>query len=203
MWPKGRERREDISGKRYGRLTVLSFSGKDKKGQVLWICRCDCGEEIKVKSGNLKNGHTQSCGCYMRERSLLVNKTHGQFCNGKQTRLYAIWAGIKRRCLNPNVKIFKYYGSRGITNCSDWMDFEPFYQWAMQNGYSDDLTIDRINNDGNYEPVNCRWITRSENCRRHALSQPRKDNKFLGRNSDERRMKETVQMATGIPTEIC
>lgn len=173
----------DIKGKKFGKLFVQRPSGSDSQGKALWLCLCDCGTEVTVSGVYLRNGHTQSCGCLSIERSIETSTTHGHFSGGKQTRLYAIWAGMKRRCLNPHVKIFKHYGGRGIAIYPAWLEFEAFKKWALSNGYQDDLTIDRIDNDGNYEPGNCRWITKSENSRKGAIE------------SHKRK-----QEATGVPT---
>ncbi len=178
--------RINLIGNKYGRLTVISFAGV-KKERTTWLCRCECGNEIIVDRNNLRTGHTQSCGCYKKQRMAEGNTTHGHFLKGKQTRLYAIWAGIKRRCLNPNVKTFKYYGARGIKICDEWMEFEPFKDWSLAHGYADTLSIDRINALGNYEPSNCQWITRSENSRKGAI---------------EAVARKRVQEETGIATYI-
>ena len=141
----------DLTGKRFNRLTVIKrveLKGKSTR----WLCKCDCGNETIVTSEKLKSGHTKSCGCYCHD---LVRK-HGKY----GTRIYKIWQSMKARCNNTKTP---YYGGRGITVCDEWLnDFKAFYDWAMANGYRDDLTIDRINNDGNYEPSNCRWITMKE-----------------------------------------
>ena len=155
---------KDRAGQRFGRLTVVKDVGRTKTKRVLWLCHCGCGNETIVASNNLTGGKTQSCGCYMRDRVREASKTHGHYMNGKQTRLYAIWAGMKRRCLNHNVKAYHRYGGRGIKVCAEWMKFEPFRDWATANGYADKLSIDRIDNDGNYEPGNCRWITQKVQC---------------------------------------
>lgn len=162
-------RRIDLTGNKYARLSVEKYSHTDRRGQAFWLCKCECGKEVIVRGTYLRNGHTQSCGCFNIERTVETSKTHGNFLNGKQTRIYGIWAGIKRRCLNPHVKAYKHYGRRGITLCDEWMSFETFMDWALSNGYKDNLTIDRISGDGNYEPSNCRWITRSENSRKGAI----------------------------------
>ena len=151
----------DLTGKRFGRLTVIERSKSENK-MSKWKCKCDCGNDTIVYRNALITGATASCGCLQRDA---VSK-HGLY----NTRLYRIWAHMKERCYNLNYKHFSDYGGRGITVCDEWKnDFAEFYNWAMSNGYSDDLTIDRINNDGNYEPSNCRWVDMNtqENNRRN------------------------------------
>lgn len=151
------------SGEKYNRLTVLKLDHIEtrhrKNGQVSHIeyyrCKCDCGKEILVQKACLKNNHVQSCGC-------LNTENHTKH-NGKGTRLYRIWAGMKNRCNNPKSEVYNRYGGRGICVCDEWLkDFKNFAEWAKCNGYNDTLTIDRINVNGNYEPCNCRWISRQE-----------------------------------------
>lgn len=152
----------DLSGNRYGRLVVIEFSrlSKDKK-RTYWKCRCDCGKEIIARADGLKSGHTRSCGCYNKE---IVSAVKGATTHGhSKERIYHIWSGMKQRCYNPNTHNYKDYGGRGITICQEWIeDFTNFYNWSMNNGYSDNLSIDRIEVNGNYEPSNCRWATAKE-----------------------------------------
>lgn len=146
----------DRTGKRYGKLTALYISSTNP---IKWHCRCDCGNECDVISYNLPNGNTKSCGCEQKKIASKTHKIHGM----KNTRLYYIWIGMKERCTNPKNKRYNRYGGRGIKICEEWKnDFIAFYKWAKDNGYKDELTIDRINVDGNYEPNNCRWASWKE-----------------------------------------
>lgn len=124
----------DLTGNRYGHLTVIKENGRIGKN-ILWLCRCDCGNEINVIPYNLKNGHTQSCGCVSGSNRITHHKS--------KSRLYRIWRHIKSRCLNENVPHYKYYGGRGISLCEEWTNsFEKFCEWANENGYQDNLSID-------------------------------------------------------------
>lgn len=148
----------DITGQRFGRLIVIE---RDRtKKATYWNCLCECGNKISVMGKYLRNGKTTSCGCYHKEMLSQRSKTHG--LTGK--RLYRIWANMKNRCLNKNVNCFPYYGGRGIAICDEWLQFDNFMKWSLSNGYDEKLTLDRINNNGNYEPLNCRWVTMKEQC---------------------------------------
>lgn len=146
----------DLTGQRFGKLVAVEMCGKNEKGRTMWLCKCDCGNERKVLTYNLREGKTKSCGCD------LIMHMHGE----SETRLYGIWRGMKRRCNNPNSKDYALYGGNGITVCKEWEQFIPFRDWALENGYADNLSIDRISSKGNYEPSNCRWadnVTQSNN----------------------------------------
>lgn len=153
----------NLQGKQSGRLTVLNFSGKNKWGVPIWKCLCSCGNITKALSGDLTFGHIKSCGCLQKERTSKANTTHG----GSYSRLHKIWRSMKQRCLNERNSNYKNYGGRGVRICPKWKHhFVLFRSWALNNGYTESLTIDRINNDGNYEPSNCQFITRSENAKK-------------------------------------
>ena len=147
-------RMEDLSGRTFGRLTVICFDHIDLRHESNWLCKCDCGNETVVTRDRLLRGVTRSCGCYHRDRTIECNTTHGL----RNTKIYNVWDTMIRRCENKNNQRYHRYGGRGITVCDEWHRFENFYEWAMNNGYESGLTLDRINNDDGYYPENCRWI---------------------------------------------
>ena len=149
---------ENVVGQRFGRLVVLENLGTKAHGSTLQRCVCDCGNIKDVPLSYLKSQHTRSCGCWAVE----THTTHGL----SSSRLYGIHQGMLKRCYDKNLYAYKDYGARGITVCETWKnDFKTFYDWSMENGYSDNLTIDRIDVNGNYEPSNCRWIPMGEQSR--------------------------------------
>lgn len=149
---------KDLSGQKYGRLTVLG-PFDIINGRMNFLCECECGTIIMTSGDKLKSGNTKSCGCLRREVTGNRARKHGM----KNTRLNRIWRSMNYRCNNPNHKDHSVYYDRGITVCDEWKnDFKAFYDWAISNGYRDDLSIDRIDNDKGYSPDNCRWATAKE-----------------------------------------
>lgn len=154
---------ENIVGKKYGRLTVLEYAGKDKNNNIRWLCECDCSNKTKkvILGQNLKHGLTKSCGCLNDETRREKATKHGM----SRKKLYKVYMSMKDRCYNESHKFYKDYGGRGIKICEEWMGdngLENFYNWSTENGYKEGLTIDRKNVNGNYEPSNCRWATMEE-----------------------------------------
>lgn len=141
----------DVTGEKFGRLTVLCRGYYDKNGKyLLWQCICDCGATVYCNSSDLRRNAVKSCGCLKKEG----HKRHGM----TKTRLYYMWANMKNRCTNHKSKDYKYYGGRGIRLCLDWYKFENFSVWAIANGYSEYLTIERADNEKGYNPSNCIFI---------------------------------------------
>ena len=149
----------ELTGMRFGRLLVLKKGATPIHGHSSWVCRCDCGNEITVMGCHLTTSHTKSCGCLQLELTNGFVPTHGE----SKSRLYAIWKSMKGRCERSTDPRFADYGGRNIFVCEEWRNnYESFRNWAVANGYSDKLTLDRIDNDKGYCPDNCRWATQKE-----------------------------------------
>ena len=185
---------QELAGQKYGRLTVIK---RDIENKGKWICVCDCGNQKNVSTHALTSGNTSSCGCLHREQLIRNNKRlktkHGLL----NTRLYRIWGGMKRRCYEKTHKDYPRYGKRGIKICVEWLNnFKSFYDWAITHGYDDSLTIDRIDNNGGYEPDNCKWSTVKEQ------NNHRRSTRFITHNNETLNFKQWADRAGIKPSSL-
>lgn len=169
---------QNLVGKKFNKLTVIKYIGKTNDGHSFWECKCDCGKICKKNSRNLKSGNTKSCGCYKK----ICKKLNAKYNYSVNRSLYRCWGAMKNRCFNEMDKHYIYYGGRGIKVCDEWKDsFENFYNWSIANGYKEEKlpsgrnkwTIDRIGNNGNYCPENCRWVDK------YVQSNNKRNNRFI------------------------
>lgn len=154
----GKKFTKNLVGYKFGLMSIIG-QGKYKNKRHFWICKCECGNVRESQRADIFRGVVKSCGCYKKNRLTTHGKTN--------TPLYSRWEGIRARCYNPHANGYKYYGAKGIAMCDEWKsDFMAFYDWCMANGYEKQLDIDRIDSRGNYEPSNCRFVTKKENARK-------------------------------------
>ena len=167
---------KDLTGEKFGRLKVISLSHQDEKGNTVWLCQCDCGNtELKLVKGTyLQRGDTKSCGCLRTEHLLRIGATTYDYNKNKNVpldspyrkKLHVVWKGMQHRCYSETNKHYKWYGAKGIIISDEWLNreigFMNFYNWSIENGYDENLTIDRNDSNGNYEPDNCTWATIKE-----------------------------------------
>jgi hypothetical protein len=186
---RGHETSKDITGMRFGKLIAIrQYIYKNNKSY--WLCRCDCGKESIVDKRSLTGGITKSCGCWARELTKMRSITHGE----SKSRLYKIWVGMRHRC---NDLEYERYGKRGITVCKEWDAYDVFRDWALNNGYADNLSIDRIDNDRGYEPANCRWATIKEQANN------RSSNRYLEYNGERYTLREWSKKTGLAVTTLC
>jgi hypothetical protein len=171
-------------GDEFGRYTVVERV-ENYRNHRRFLCRCECGNTKVVRSDHLTRGSILSCGCYNKDKNIELHSTHHM----TNTRLFYIWQSMKQRCYDTNCNTHKNYGARGISICDEWLnDFICFYNWSIGNGYSDELSIDRIDVDGNYEPSNCRWATRKEQIRN------RRNTKYVTHNEETKALPEWCEI---------
>jgi hypothetical protein len=175
----------NLIGQKFGRWTVLEYDNSKK--QTYFFCRCECGSEKSVYSGNLVRGKSISCGCHRAEFLSDLKKVHGK----TRTKLHGVWMAMRRRCYLETTADYKNYGARGIRVCDEWQGFQKFQEWAIAAGYKEGLSIDRIDSNGNYEPSNCRWATRK------VQNNNKRDTHFLTINGESKTITEWSNL-TGI-----
>jgi len=159
---------KNISGKKFNRLTVIKIVKRNKSGNVMWLCKCDCGNTKVINGSYLRSGHTKSCGCLQKEIISKINNTHNMTGSGE----YKSWTEMKQRCFNKKNCHYKWYGKRNITVCDRWKNsFINFYKDMGERPR--EKTLDRIDNNGDYKPNNCQWSTQTEQCRN------RRDNRLF------------------------
>lgn len=185
----------DLSGQTFGRLTVIRSDGHNKSGRTMWLCQCVCGNIKSVSTKKLRSGDATSCGCYHRERLVEAAKKANTKHGMADTRLFNIWVGMRKRC-NARYHIqYDNYGGRGIKVCDEWNEFINFYTWAISSNYSKELTLDRIDVNGDYCPGNCRWATYTEQERNKS------NNHILTYNGESHCVSEWSELV-GIPKDV-
>lgn len=186
-------RQEDITGKKFNRLTVLEFIKSKPRNK--WLCECDCGKKILVPGYKLKTGHTKSCGCFKIEKFRNMTTKHG--VSVKSRKIHSAWHDMIARCYNKDLKTYKNYGGRGINVCQEWRDnIEVFHKWCMNNGFRKDLTLDRKDNNGDYSPSNCRWVSQQMQCKN------RSTNVFIEHNGRKETLTDTAKRYGLTPQSI-
>lgn len=158
----------DLTNQRFGRLIVLRDSGKRiAHGHIIWLCKCSCGKQVKIISGNLRNGYTRSCGCLKREQTKAMGKASLRHGENDKSRLYIAWINLKRKCYNPNAINYKNYGGKKVRVCREWLDrkigYLNFKTWALNNGYSPGLRyylISQKDRRKHFSPDNCQISSR-------------------------------------------
>ena len=162
----------DLTNQRYGNLVVLEYAGRNISGRPLWKCQCDCGNIHYSSTIDLRSGDTVSCGCHKAKALSKATRKHGF----SDELLYKRWKSMRKRCQNVNNPMYRYYGGKGITVCDEWNnDYTKFREWCYANGYNKDikgyeLTLDRIDTNGNYEPSNCRWVNMTTQVRNRSIT---------------------------------
>lgn len=179
----------DLTGMKFGRWTIIEYSHRNISRDHFWLCICECGTKRAVNSSGLRNGTSKSCGCINKERLKKNTHKYGLDNPKAQKRIYSTWKRMKNRCNSSTATGYEYYGGRGIKVCDEWLNSpEAFYNWAISNGYHKDLSIDRIDNDKDYSPDNCRWATPLQQVCNRRGSSKKKSGLPLGvfRNKDGR-----------------
>lgn len=173
---------QNIIGRKFGKLTIININSYNP---VKCKCKCECGNIKIIRYSDLRSGKTVSCGCYAKEKNKENHTIHGK----SNSRLFSIWANMISRCENKNIDTYKYYGKRGISVCYEWRNsFQEFYDWSISNGYKENLTLDRIDNNKNYSPDNCRWATIKEQ------SNNRRGNRILTYNGETRTLTQWAEI---------